>query len=288
MPKIYLPSVKAYRDIDQIVAFGCSMTQGSELCDNLRYPAIPNVEEYKKSFKDIHDWYRSLGTELEPGFREEERKLAWPSQLAKLYSIPCYNYAEGGSGFEKQLTQFIKAVYDKKITDKTLVVWGLTTKERGIWIQPHQEITGYLLNGVMDPGELPSDAKNFWYMHVNSNMMLYWKYYNCLSIMFNWASEFCNDQFLFVQSVGQDLVDKNCFNEVELEYLSSNPVYLEIVRTFQDMLISKSKKYRIFNDERHFFHDWTGPNKLGGGHPTLSAHIKYAEMIKFELGKSID
>ena len=126
MAKIYLPGLKEYRDIDQIVAFGCSMTQGAELLDNFRYPTIPDVEGFKRSFNDVMDWHRyhnatniTVSPEEEEEIRNKERQMAWPGQLASLYDIPCYSYAEGGSSFEKQLTQFIDALSKNAITKKT-------------------------------------------------------------------------------------------------------------------------------------------------------------------------
>jgi hypothetical protein len=284
MPKIYLPGIKEYRDIEQIVAFGCSLTQGAELLDNLRYPNTPNIEEFKRSFKTIGSWYQyHFNTNHNPDLLKKEAELAWPSQLAILYDIPCYNYAEGGSSFEQQLTQFMFAVNDGKITDKTLVVWGLTTKERGIWLTPGR-FESYMLNGSYTPSEVTPDVSNFWYTTINSDMMLFWKYYNCLSIMLGWATEYCNDQFLFVQATGKDIIKQDCFNKEELDYLYTNPLFHKTVTIFQNMLQSKYQKYKILND--HNMNEWiiANPNlRLGAGHPTLEAHIQYASMIKEQL-----
>jgi hypothetical protein len=289
MARIYLPGIKEYRDIEQIVAFGCSLTEGGELLDSLRYPHIPNIEEFKRSFKSIKLWYQYASQYTPPpsidfDILKKEAALAWPSQLAMMYNIPCYNYAEGGSSFEKQLTQFMVALDNKKITDKTLVVWGLTIKERGIWIQPNL-LTCFNLNGNLTPAEVTPTVSDFWYNTINSDMMLFWKYYNCLSIMFGWASEYCNDQFLFVQATGKDIIKKN-FDITDLEYLTTNPKFFEKVTIFQKMLEPKYQKYKILNDRTHNINDWVlaNPNlRLGGGHPTLEAHIQYASMIKEQL-----
>lgn len=298
MAKIYLPSIKEYRDIEQIVAFGCSMTQGAELLDSLRYPDITNIEEFKQSFANMVDWhvYHRAQRPIEDDMLvvEQERQLAWPGQLASLYNIPCYNYAEGGSSFEKQLIQFMDALANGKITDKTLVVWGLTGKERGVWFQPGK-FSGYMLNGAVTPEEVDEHVSNFWFKYANSDMMLYWKYYNCLSLMFSWANEYCNDQFLFVQAVGKDILEQDCFNKFELEYLNKNPNFFKVVTNFQNMLRPKYQKYKIFNDTRHNMFNWTsqahwsgGSLRLAGYHPTLEAHARYALMITEELDQYRD
>ena len=287
MASIYLPGIKEYRDIEQIVAFGCSMTQGAELLDNLSFPNIPNIEDFKKSFDSIDSWfrYRKKHNAYSESVVKQEAELAWPSQLAMLYNIPCYNYAEGGTSFENQLTQFMIAFNDGKITDKTLVLWGLTSMERGIWLQPDTTMHSYMLNGNSTPVEVTPDVSNFWYNSVNSDMMLVWKYYNCLSLMFSWANEYCNDQFLFVQATGKDILKQQCFDKSELEYFKKNPKFFKILTIFQNMLQPKYQKYKIFNDGNHNMTPWIISNnlRLFGGHPTLEAHVRYANMIKEQL-----
>ena len=55
MVKIFIPPCNEYREIDQIVSFGCSMTKGDELLDRLRYPEIPDIEAWKKELG--YDWH---------------------------------------------------------------------------------------------------------------------------------------------------------------------------------------------------------------------------------------
>ena len=64
MPKIFLPSVNEYREINRIVAFGCSQTAGAELLDSKRYPNIPDVELKKRSL-GIDGWHKYSMDKLE-------------------------------------------------------------------------------------------------------------------------------------------------------------------------------------------------------------------------------
>lgn len=289
MAKIFIPAANEYREIDQIVAFGCSMTQGAELLDSERFPEIKNIEEFKRGLGVTKwvEWKRtsSLKRADDLAIEAKEGRIAWPSQLANLYGIPCINYAEPASSFEKQISQFMRAHQRGHITPKTLVVWGFTAKDRGIWFQK-ERFTGWLLNNIMIPDdEYPSeDVELFWMNRVNSDMMLLWKYYLCMQTVFSLASETCNDQFMFVQSLKVNF-DYDTMPPWEKKAVD-RPEFIETIRGWWKLIHPKYQKYRIFdNMHPHLFFDWVFTNDLclGAYHPTLEAHKQYAQMIADEL-----
>jgi hypothetical protein len=288
MAKIFIPAIDDYREIDQIVSFGCSMTQGAELLDNERFPEVKDIEAFKKGLGNKwHEWKRnsSLTRSQDLAIDAKESMIAWPGQLAKIYKVPCINYAEPASSFEKQISQFMRAHQRKQITPTTLVIWGFTSKERGIWIQK-ERFTGWLLNNVMIPdNKFPSeDVELFWMNRVNSDMMLLWKYYMCMQTVFSLAEGICNDQFMFVQSLKVNF-DYDTMPPWEKESVDRTE-FIETIRGWWKIINPKYQKYRIFNDDsKHVLLDWAQQNKLclTGYHPTLEGHKLYARLIDTEL-----
>jgi hypothetical protein len=289
MAKIFIPAVNEYREITQIVAFGCSMTQGAELCDQERWGSFldSDVEEFKRKIgmKEFSNWavkHDLLGTTADNKIIDKERQIAWVAQVAKLYDIPCYNFAEGGSSFEKQITQFVLANDHGYITDTTLVLWGFTTKERGVWFQDDR-FQGYLLNGSIKPdGKFTTpDVEQFFLNRVNSDSMLLWKYLMCMQSAFDFAHTVCNDQFMFVQALMAHW-DYDDMPPWEQKVFTQDK-FVRVVRAYANILRPKHQKYRIFNNlDAHKFNDWAislPDGRLAGCHPTLETHQKYAQMI---------
>lgn len=296
MPKIFLPPCNEYREIDQIVSFGCSMTRGDELLDQLRFPEIPDIEAWKKELGSGYNWSIwerenwKLSIDQEGPICRLEEQLAWPAQFAKLYNIPLYNYAQGASSFEKQISQFMLAKSQGKITSSTLVLWGFTAKERGPWFQL-DKWSDWTLGAsrfqIPDDKFASTDVSHFWVNRVNSDIMLLWKYYMCLYTAFSLANEYCNDQFLFVQALNVHL-DYNIMEKVERQNVS-RPEFIIQMKEWFKIIDPKYQKYRIFDDaEKHVLYNWTEKfvdGKLGGGHPSLESHQRYAQLIVEELDK---
>jgi hypothetical protein len=262
------------------------MTAGAELLDQERYPSV-NVENMKRVNMSRWGKYKikyPLANEDE--FLTREGQLAWPTQLAKEYDIPCYNYAQGATGFAQQLTQFLKAYRQGLITPTTLVLWGLTAKERGIWIQDYT-LQSYMINGMMDPPELKEAYKEFWYIHANNDYMTLWYYYQNLHTMLTWAETLCNDQLMFIHSLAVPLDISNMPTWESERY--KNAKFVEVMRPFWKILEPKYKKYRIVADDNHTFFDWAKivPNGLHGGrHPVLQVHKDYAKFLYQNIEKT--
>lgn len=284
MVKIYIPSVNEEREITQIVAFGCSMTQGAELLDHERYPDL-NVEALKKiSLIKWGEFKIKNRLENEEEFLHREGQLAWPAQLSKEYEIPCYNFAQGASGFAQQITQFLRAHRQGLITPTTLVVWGLTSKERGLWVQDYT-VQSYMINGMLDPPELRDHHKEFWYTYANNDYLTLWYYYQHLNTMLTWAESLCNNQFMFIHSLAVNL-DLNKMPVWEEEKNFKNPKYKEFMVPFWNIISSKYNKYHLPTDPTHTFFDWAKkiPNGLlGGKHPTVDVHKEYAKFLIQEI-----
>jgi hypothetical protein len=298
MAQIYMPAKKEKVEIDQIVAFGCSLTSGFEILDAERYPMFSDVEAKKKEV-GADAWYKEFSRLDCPNERhlqteEKERKLAWPSQFGKLYDIPVYNMAESASSFEKQITCFLKSYQSGTITSKTLILWGITGIGRGLWLQ-NDEILSYMLNGLLTPKAVTKDLEPFWINNVNSDYMLLWRHYQCLSNVFNWAKNICNDQFIFINAF-YDHLDYNIMPYHEQKRFE-HPDATEIIKSYWNILENDYyNRYSLFkvtdyrDDSIQIFYNWAkSKNSLyGAGHPTLEAHIKYAQAIKDELEKRGD
>jgi hypothetical protein len=283
MAKIFIPACNEHREIDQIVSFGCSMTAGTELLDQERFPMIADVESAKRKV-DGEDWRKLIKGKCTIdhwlAIQEKERQLAWPNQLGQLYNIPVYNFAEGASSFEKQITQFTKYKKLGYITPTTLVIWGFTQHVRGLWLQ-NTEVTSYMLNGAVVPKDVTNDINPFWITKLHSDSMLLWKYYQCLSIVFGWAKDICNDQFMFVQALPVHL-DYDHMPKWEQEKFTK-PELIEHLRNYWDILRNDyDNRYPIFKnyDYQNLF-KWTEIYgvRLAHRHPDLETHKKYANLI---------
>lgn len=263
MAKIFLPSVNEFREINQIVSFGCSMTAGEEIMDKVR-------KEYKPVSKKV-----------EEALVQTELKQAWPSQLASLYGIPSYNLAESGSSFEKQIIQFIYAKERNLITTDTLVLWGLTSNARGVFFDDEiPNVLSYMLNNYNDLRIIKEnkDIKYFWYNRLNNDQHLYWKYYGCLQNMFHIANQFCNNQLLFVQG-----------HEVSLRFQTPTVgnAYNKMIDQYWEMLEPEYNRYSIFKqgEPHECIASWAFNNNMThrNFHPTVEGHIEYAKLIKERL-----
>ena len=292
MPRIFLPTVNEYREINRIVAFGCSQTAGSELLDSKRYPNIPDVE-LKKHSLGIEGWHKYSANEsnlpLHFKIQDEERMLAWPAQLAKLYNIPIHNYAEPATGNEQQMAQFLKAKSEGVISNDTLVLWGFTSMNRGFWIDQEQGCSYYLLGNnkiFKQPVDINMFNEKLWYNGINSDYMLAWRYYQSLSTIFHWANEICNEQFLFIQALHYSPSYEQWSAKIEGPV---NPTVELLMQRFWDTIkYNYEIKYPIFKDfEQTNLFTWSKSidGRLGCGHPTLDAHEKYALLIKNELDR---
>jgi hypothetical protein len=236
MPKIFIPAVNEYREIDQVVAIGCSMTHGDELLDSERYPSIPDIEKFKTGFSKINDYYawkynNPMPHEIETEISYREGQLSYPAQFAKIYKIPCYNFAESGASIESQIFQFYNAKQSGYITDKTLVIWGLTAMERGFWIQKENKFN-YQLNRWVHPEFFKNtdELNDFFYNDLNSYTMLLWKYQLSLNTIFNFAKNFLNDQLIIIQALCAHIdVNQMPDHELQQHYYGDNYNYLKLV-----------------------------------------------------------
>jgi hypothetical protein len=263
MAKIFIPAVNKIREINRIVSFGCSMTAGEELMDEVR-----------QQHKNISD-------ELTIELKRKELSLAWPAQLAKLYDIPIYNFAESGSSFEKQIMQFIKAEEKNLIKDDTLILWGLTSMGRGVFFdEDYPNVCSYMLSNFNDQGIVrgSKDVRDFWYLRLNNDQHLYWKYYMCLQNMFYLANNFCNNQLLVIQG-----------HAIDLKFRKSTlgNKYYKFINQYWKVIEPEYERYSVFKlgDPKECIGSWAFNNNMAHKyfHPTLEGHIKYAALIKEKL-----
>jgi hypothetical protein len=263
MAKIFIPAVNKIREINRIVSFGCSMTAGEELMDEVR-----------QQHKNISD-------ELTIELKRKELSLAWPAQLAKLYDIPIYNFAESGSSFEKQIMQFIKAEEKNLIKDDTLILWGLTSMGRGVFFdEDYPNVCSYMLNNFDYQAIIGNskEIRDFWNVRLHNDQHLYWKYYMCLQNMFYLANHFCNNQMLVIQghAVGLHFQKPTKYNN-----------FYRFINQYWKMIEPEYERYSIFKlgDSKECIGSWAFDNNMAHQyfHPTLEGHIRYAALIKEKL-----
>lgn len=304
MPKIYIPAVQEHREIDQIVAFGCSMTAGSEICDNLHFPDIADIEAYKKTM-DPEKWFYLLKSQDRGPLQllDQERLRAWPAHLGRLLDVPVINRALPGTGLEHQIIDLLQAYKHKQITDRTLVLWGFTGINRGILLRDRMDlpfITSYIMGLIhMQPPEITRKNRDLWYSVIHSDSMMMWRYYQQLSTIFDLAQNKFNHQFMFVQAQGINPDPKYWSTETKPPLINrgtNTPLEpqrketREILEDFWSLnLDSRWRAYSMLDDwSQNNFFTWSHNRNqhLAYGHPSEQAHKDYAQVLYQRIQRS--
>ena len=132
------------RQIDRVVAYGCSWTAGSELMDHAHMGmSFDECNAIKKTYistgKTHENMYKFIDRYNinDPSNVERNQRSSWAGQLAGLLGIPIVNRAVGGSSLDQAYFELYKDYHEGKILPTDLVLFGLTTVSRTAEFKDH-------------------------------------------------------------------------------------------------------------------------------------------------------
>ena len=117
--------------IDRIIAYGCSFTAGDEIVDHLLLNlSFKEVNKLKKNYSNQVEFYKKFDIEFP---NDLMRQSSWAGQLAKLLNKPFISKAYPGFSISQSYFQIYNDWKNNLITNKDLVLVGLTGPSRLVW-----------------------------------------------------------------------------------------------------------------------------------------------------------
>lgn len=130
-------------EIDKIISFGCSFTAGEELLSHHIHPDADNI----KRNKGISYWKENFETAETLKLSSQEQKISWAGQVATTLNVEFEGKARGGASLPYSLYHLEEMIYEEKITDKTLILFGVTTMGRSLYFYNNSGIIKSFLYG---------------------------------------------------------------------------------------------------------------------------------------------
>ena len=289
MCKILLPSQKTI-EISNIIGFGCSLTQGSELADQEKYQKFTDdVEKLKRTLGMKRFWeYNHDIVVTDPSFvafTEKhiiplENERSYLGQLGGMMGVSVMNFAKAGSSIDHIILQLI----DKKdfIKNSSLTVIGLTsmyrdllftTKEHNFIFHDIHFNNYYQLDRVYNSKEF---SKIYMKRYMNDETIL-WNFFNNLITLINVAEELTKGNFVILPIFRINL----SYDDIKVNRDNYNLKFAKIAKSFPDILNNKLNKYLL--DVPIFSENIDGKDYLGGGHPNYNGHKKFAKLLYDKL-----
>ena len=132
------------RQIDRVVAYGCSWTAGSELMDHVHMGmSFEECNAIKKTYiatgKTHENMYKFIDRYNinDPSNLALNQRSSWAGQLAGLLGKPIENRAVGGSSLDQSYFELYKDYHEGKILPTDLVLFGLTMVSRTANFKDH-------------------------------------------------------------------------------------------------------------------------------------------------------
>lgn len=117
--------------VDRVIAYGCSFTAGDEIVDHLLLNvSFDEVNKIKKNYSNQVEFYEKLSIEIP---NDTMRRNSWAGQLAKLLNKPFVSKAYPGYSIAQSYFQIHSDWKNNFITDKDLILLGLTGPSRIMW-----------------------------------------------------------------------------------------------------------------------------------------------------------
>lgn len=120
---------------NRIVAYGCSLTEGSELADYLLLPekTFDEINVLKKKFgaDKFYEKFGSNNTMQE--VRQVQGTLTWVRWLADKFSVPYVNKGICGNSVQGMIFDIEKDLASNFLTETDLIIVGLTCYDRWLY-----------------------------------------------------------------------------------------------------------------------------------------------------------
>jgi hypothetical protein len=255
--------------IDNIVAFGCSYTAGSELLDYKIHPEADNI----KKEKGLVYWKENyLNDDTGVKYRYEEQKLAWAGQVANELGLKFTGKAMGGSSLIWSVLELEKFILSGEITPSTLVLFGATSKERALYFfeRPRYQPTKSIL--LASPQWWPNpkwDPKTVLDLYNDGTLIL--NHIMCLERLIQLSEQLNGRLKIF------EVVRTLKFDEIDCKFSQS---YKEL---FQH-------KYNVVCQHENYYADKnlhelcsSRSDEHGGNHPKIHIHKLFADYVISKL-----
>lgn len=239
---------------DRIVAYGCSYTAGEELLDHevmgISFEECNRLKNLSNK-EDPSSFYKTLSKIVMDKIEITNQHASWAGQLAKKLNKTLVNRAKGGSGIDEILFTIISDRTSKLISNRDLVIVGLTYPERIIHITNNQIITLHLGH----PHRWPSRDAHKATVELWNNSNTLFNYYKSLFILTKLGLNIRLQPICIpvLDNINKKLCDQVIIplnNEIsDYMFLSTETLNLEL------------------------------PNKCGFGHVAVEAHIELADKL---------
>jgi hypothetical protein len=124
-------------DFDRIVAYGCSLTAGMELADELVTGLSKQEIDRQKRTIGIRNWWDLLESYATvEQISEIENNLAWPRYVADYFGVSYVNRAVHGGNSDSSI-YFIESDLKNFLTTKDLILVGHSETTRYFWLDQH-------------------------------------------------------------------------------------------------------------------------------------------------------
>lgn len=244
---------------DRIITYGCSFTAGDELFDheilNMSFDecfklkqSIPKVE-FTKQYPNV--WSENF---------KKAKNYTWSAQIAKLLNKPFVNNSFPGSSIHRIYNDIITDKVNGLITDRDLVLVGLTTYDRVFNIDGSKFNTKWLST----PSSFDSTEQHKHALELLNDDYLFFTYYTTLYAILS-----LNIKNLYLQPLNSDLLFNNRKKNYNISDITLN--YLKYIDTDPIM------KERVLNPVVHLRMFKLG--HCGYNHPVLKAHETLAKYL---------
>lgn len=263
--------------INRLVAYGCSYTQGAELADadfipgltldqiNSEKNLLGNPGFYKKYFGSWVDDDRGVT------IREKEILRAWPSKLIKELGVPWsyLNRARSGSSMQEIVVTLEHDLYNGIIGDNDLIIVGITSDTRVLRFD--------------DDGHPQSlvctDLDGRWRSRLMRDLFIQ-EFVNDYWALYNWY-----------QSINYiDMLSKKFNGRILQQYLHSsylqNSNVKEIKPEFLNITNNLQNCNSIIDSDLSFYTTttkWNSTNTHGFHHPYESVHDSLAKQLSIKI-----
>jgi hypothetical protein len=253
----------------RLVAYGCSFTSGEELIDETY---IPGANEIKKT-QGYAEWEKTLFKkypEIEDYIEYIKlcRPHAWPRHLADKIGIPWDNRAFPGISIYNMIHDIDRHLADGEILDTDLVILGITSPNRLIYIPPSGGEKSLHLGYL-----------HFWPENLQHGYPFFIKWMNDPTIAFHFSMALRTLLYMAQTRL------KN-----QLYFVECDPYALHITKDIEPPLnpsrlktlepaYSDFKNSGLMISERNMFMGQPKEYRLAFGHLAEAAHVNWSEHL---------
>ena len=252
----------------RLVAYGCSYTQGDELIDEEYIPGANEIKKTRGLNVFLETLYKKYPDLTKQSYNELGKSHAWPRHLADRIGIPWINNASPGNSNYNMIYRLDRDLANGEILDTDLVIIGITSPNRLIYINPAGgEDTLHL--GYLHGWPIGLKHGYPFFIKWMNNPTILFHFSMALRTLLHMAQTKLKNQLYFVECDPYALhITKNI----------EPPLNPSRVKTLEPAY-SDFKNSGLLISERNMFKDQPEEYKLALGHLAEAAHIGWAEHL---------